>query len=34
MEHVYLKNIGDYVGQEVEIKGWLYNKAPAVKFSS
>ncbi len=26
MEHVYLKRIGEHVGQEVEIKGWLYNK--------
>ena len=31
MEHVYLKNIGDYVGQEVEIKGWLYNKRSSGK---
>lgn len=23
---IFIKNIADYVGQEVEIKGWLYNK--------
>ncbi len=26
MEHVYLKRIGEHVGKEVEIRGWLYNK--------
>lgn len=26
MERVYLKRIGEHVGNEVEIRGWLYNK--------
>lgn len=26
MERVYLNKIGEHVGKEVEIKGWLYNK--------
>ncbi len=26
MERVYLKKIGEHVGKEVEIRGWLYNK--------
>jgi len=25
LRHVYVENIGAYVGQEVEIKGWVYN---------
>ncbi|HHY09180.1 MAG TPA: asparagine--tRNA ligase, partial [Firmicutes bacterium] len=26
MKRVYLNKIGDHVGEEVEIRGWLYNK--------
>ena len=25
-EHVYISQIGDHVGKEVIIKGWLYNR--------
>lgn len=31
MEHVYLKHIGEHVGKEVEIRGWLYNKRSSGK---
>ena len=31
MEHVYLNRIGEHVGEEVEIKGWLYNKRSSGK---
>ncbi len=31
MKSVYLKRIGEYVGQEVEIRGWLYNKRSSGK---
>lgn len=31
MEQVYLKHIGDHVGQEVEVRGWLYNKRSSGK---
>ena len=24
-EHVYIEDIGDHVGETVQIKGWLYN---------
>lgn len=26
MERVYLNRVGEHIGEEVEIKGWLYNK--------
>ncbi len=31
MERVYLNKINEYVGEEVEIKGWLYNKRSSGK---
>lgn len=31
MERVYLKRIGEHVGKEVEIRGWLYNKRSSGK---
>ena len=31
MKSVYLKHIGDHVGEEVEIRGWLYNKRSSGK---
>lgn len=31
MEHVYINRIGEHVGEEVEIKGWLYNKRSSGK---
>ncbi len=31
MERVYLKRIGEHVGNEVEIRGWLYNKRSSGK---
>ena len=31
MERVYLKRIGEHVGEEVEIRGWLYNKRSSGK---
>lgn len=31
MERVYLKHIGEHVGKEVEIRGWLYNKRSSGK---
>jgi asparaginyl-tRNA synthetase len=31
MERVYLKHIGKHVGEEVEIRGWLYNKRSSGK---
>ena len=29
--HVYIENIADHVGQEVELRGWLYNKRSSKK---
>ena len=26
MDHVYIEKINQHVGQEISIKGWLYNK--------
>lgn len=26
MQHVYVENLRDHVGQEVQLKGWLYNR--------
>lgn len=31
MEPVYLKQVGEHVGKEVEIRGWLYNKRSSGK---
>ncbi len=31
VEQVYLKHIGQHVGSEVEIRGWLYNKRSSGK---
>ena len=31
MERVHLKHIGEHVGKEVEIRGWLYNKRSSGK---
>ena len=31
MKSVYLKHIGEHVGEEVEIRGWLYNKRSSGK---
>ncbi len=31
MERIYLKHVGRYVGSEVEIRGWLYNKRSSGK---
>lgn len=31
MERVYLKHIGEHVGKEVQIRGWLYNKRSSGK---
>src|SRR5262245_29796474 len=30
-EHVYIDNLHKYVGKEVELKGWLYNKRSSGK---
>ena len=29
--HTYIKDVGQYVGQEVELRGWLYNKRSSGK---
>ena len=29
--HTYIKYVGQYVGQEVELRGWLYNKRSSGK---
>jgi asparaginyl-tRNA synthetase len=31
MPHVYIRDIGTYVGQEVTLKGWLYNRRSSGK---
>lgn len=31
MEWVYLKHVGEHVGKEIEIRGWLYNKRSSGK---
>ncbi|NMB21314.1 MAG: asparagine--tRNA ligase [Firmicutes bacterium] len=31
MKSVYLKHIGEHVGEEIEIRGWLYNKRSSGK---
>jgi asparaginyl-tRNA synthetase len=31
MKHVYINEVGQYVGQEVTLKGWLYNKRSSGK---
>ena len=30
-KHVYIKDIAEYVGSEVELRGWLYNKRSSGK---
>ena len=31
MEYTYIKDIGQHTGQEVELRGWLYNKRSSGK---
>jgi asparaginyl-tRNA synthetase len=33
MTHVYIKDLSKYVGEEIEIKGWLYNKRSSGKLA-
>ncbi len=33
MEHVYISQVGEHVGKEIKIKGWLYNKRSSGKIA-
>ena len=34
MEWVYIEDIADYEGKEIELRGWVYNKRSAEKSAS